>query len=86
MRFFSKSLYAELQEYNIQVQHLYPGLIETNMTKDNQLTAAFIPRKYRHILYPNASLYASWAICTLGLFREATGYWVFDLLVSIWKK
>lgn len=85
MRFFSKSLYAELQEYNIQVQHLYPGLIETNMTKDNQLTAAFIPRKYRHILYPNASLYASWAICTLGLFREATGYWVFDLLNCVEK-
>ncbi|KAL1463113.1 hypothetical protein WDU94_014899 [Cyamophila willieti] len=83
MELFSKSLQAELTEFNVQVQYLYPGLINTNMTKDNSLTSKTIPSNVRHIVYPNASLYASWAVCSLGLFRRATGYWVFDILHAI---
>ncbi|KAI5745549.1 hypothetical protein M8J76_012022 [Diaphorina citri] len=80
MELFSKSLQAELYEYNIQVQYLYPGLVDTNMTKDNSLTAKNIPLSIQPILYPNARLYASWAVSTLGLLRHTTGYWVFDIM------
>lgn len=80
LQLLSSSLNAELKDHHIQVQHLHPGLISTNMTKDVPITTLLIPARWQSTLFPDATLYASWAICTLGRLQEATGYWAFDIM------
>ncbi|XP_017303356.2 very-long-chain 3-oxoacyl-CoA reductase [Diaphorina citri] len=74
---FVNCLTREISHHNIQTQILIPSVVDTNMSKGDH----FMRKMHdwlRAFAYPTATTYASWAICTLGWCKFATGYWFFD--------
>lgn len=66
---FTEALRIEYKEDNITVQHLFPLFVNTKMN-------AFSYRLQETTLFvPDAKMYASNAVNTLGIVNHSTGYW-----------